>query len=214
MEIKYHQHIGIYKDVVPHQLCDKFISIFNNTKLKLKRKDLKELKPGDRPRDKYVFLEVLMSRNDCSTKEKQQIENVSNTFYKIFSKALEDYAYKYPHIDSYGKLIPFGGIKVQKTLPGEGYHVFHCEQNFDNLEYASRALVWTLYLNDVKEGGETEYLNQLIRIKPKKGTLCIWPAGLTHPHRGNTPFLQEKYIATGWLCSEQILNLGNKLHKG
>ena len=63
----------------------------------------------------------------------------------------------------------------------------------------NRILAWTLYLNDVEEGGETEFIYQHLRIKPKVGTVIIWPAGFTHTHRGNPPISGDKYIITGWI---------------
>ena len=47
-------------------------------------------------------------------------------------------------------------IKIQKTQPAGGYHVWHCEQIDSTV--ASRILVWSVYLNDIEDGGETEYL--------------------------------------------------------
>ncbi len=87
-------------------------------------------------------------------------------------------------------------VKVQKTEPSEGYHVWHCEQ--DSIDNSRRIIVWTVYLNDVDEGGETEFLFQQRRIKPSKGSLCLFPASWTHTHRGNPPLANTKYIATGW----------------
>ena len=58
-------------------------------------------------------------------------------------------------------------------------------------------MAWMVYLNDVPEGGETEFLYQKLKVKPKKGTVLIWPGGYTHLHRGNPP-MSDKYIATGW----------------
>jgi hypothetical protein len=56
-----------------------------------------------------------------------------------------------------------------------------------------------LYLNDVEEGGETEFLYLKKRIKPQQNRLLIWPAGFTHTHRGNPPLSNNKYIITGWV---------------
>ena len=50
---------------------------------------------------------------------------------------------------------------------------------------------------------ETEFLYQKRRIKPEQGMMCIFPAGLTHVHRGNTVFTQDKYILTGWALKVQ-----------
>ena len=54
------------------------------------------------------------------------------------------------------------------------------------------------YLNDVIDGGETEWYYQNIKIKPERGLTVIWPSDWTFTHRGNTSPTQTKYIATGW----------------
>lgn len=88
-------------------------------------------------------------------------------------------------------------IKTQLTRPGGGYHIWHYETM--NKETSHRNLVFILYLNTIKEGGETEFLYQKKRIQPVEGRLVIWPAGFTHTHRGNPPLNENKYIVTGWL---------------
>jgi len=87
--------------------------------------------------------------------------------------------------------------KIQRTFVGGGYHVWHCEQG--DAASSRRLLAYILYLNDVEEGGETEFLYFPKRVKPKKGTLLIFPSGLTHTHRGNPPMSNTKYILTGWV---------------
>lgn len=88
-------------------------------------------------------------------------------------------------------------VKLQRTPPKGGYHIWHCEQ--DVRAYADRVLVWTIYLNDIPYNeGETEFLWQGIRVNPKAGRCAIWPAAFTHTHRGNPVYTHDKYIATGW----------------
>lgn len=90
-----------------------------------------------------------------------------------------------------------GDMKLQKTEPEGGYHVWHYETG--GYHYSYRELVWAIYLNDMPEGeAETEFLYQRRRIQPTQGTLVIWPASMTHVHKGNTVFTQDKYILTGW----------------
>lgn len=89
------------------------------------------------------------------------------------------------------------GIKIQMTKPSQGYHVWHCENS--DLLNKGRFLTWILYLNDIEEGGETEFIHLSQRISPKTGRLVIFPAGWTHAHRGNPPLEGTKYIATGWM---------------
>ena len=107
------------------------------------------------------------------------------------------------YIDEFGQLSGVAmsnraNIKVQRTMPMGGYHHWHYE-NGDGPSSHSRELVWMIYLNDMPEGeAETEFLFQRRRIRPTQGTVVIWPAGLTHVHRGLTVYTQPKYIATGW----------------
>ena len=54
------------------------------------------------------------------------------------------------------------------------------------------------YLNDIDNGGETEFLHYGKKFKPKTGKTIIWPAEWTHAHKG-LPVEQEKFIITGWM---------------
>jgi len=87
--------------------------------------------------------------------------------------------------------------KIQKTEIGGGYHVWHNED--DGPQFMRRVATFILYLNDVDEGGETEFLYYPKRVKAKQGRFIVWPAGFTHTHRGNPPLSNTKYIATGWI---------------
>ena len=105
----------------------------------------------------------------------------------------------YYYINEFSYLTNFNYISaivlLQKTEPTQGYHMFHGENINWNLH--NRTMAWMVYLNDVEEGGETEFLYQQRKIKPEKGTVVIWPGSYTHLHRGNPP-MSDKYIATGW----------------
>jgi hypothetical protein len=59
-----------------------------------------------------------------------------------------------------------------------------------------------IYLNDVTDGGETEFPTQNIKFQPRAGDILIWPAYFTHPHHGITSRTQTKYILTGWYIFE------------
>jgi hypothetical protein len=60
-----------------------------------------------------------------------------------------------------------------------------------------------VYLNDVPEAGETEFVYQGRKIRPRAGSLLIAPAGFTHTHRGNRPVGGDKYIATSWVLFQR-----------
>ena len=91
-----------------------------------------------------------------------------------------------------------GQLKMQKTRMTEGYHNWHCEHS-KHIKDRLTLLAFMVYLNDVDEGGETEFLYQSKRIKPVRNTFVVWPAGFTHTHRGNPPLSNVKYVITGWI---------------
>lgn len=99
-----------------------------------------------------------------------------------------------PHITQCERLC----CKVQKTPPGGGFTDMHYEQGGNQGEGARRWGVWMLYLNDVTEGGKTDFPVQELSVQPTAGTMVIWPAAYTHPHRSAPDLGQYKYIVTGW----------------
>ena len=94
------------------------------------------------------------------------------------------------------------GFNIQHYAPNEGFFEWHNERTSSNPP--QRALVWMTYLNDVDDGGETEFYYQNIKIKPVKGSTLIWPTDFTHTHRGVISPTQDKYITTGWFNHLQI----------
>ncbi|MEO8803479.1 MAG: 2OG-Fe(II) oxygenase, partial [Rudaea sp.] len=97
-----------------------------------------------------------------------------------------------------------GSINLQKYFSGVGgYPYWHCElypkTGDATNETLHRTLLWTIYLNDGFDEGETEFLHQQRKIAPRAGSLLIAPAAFTHTHRGNRPKHGDKYIATSWV---------------
>lgn len=112
-----------------------------------------------------------------------------------FNKCFELYAQEYEALAEMP--LQHSYFNLQRTLPSQGYHVWHCENS--GPACTRRVLATMMYLNDDFEGGETEFLHQSRRVEPKTGRMLIWPAHFTHLHRGNPPLSGEKYIATGWI---------------
>ena len=87
-------------------------------------------------------------------------------------------------------------VNVQHYRPNQAFYDWHCERkNVDN----NRHLVFMTYLNDVADGGETEFYYQRFKVKPKKGLTLIWPVDWTYTHRGISSPTEHKYITTGWV---------------
>ena len=103
-----------------------------------------------------------------------------------------------------------GPINLQKYLRGSGgYHHWHSEIYPQNAscETLHRVLLFQFYLNDVEEGGETEFLYQGRKVEARQGRLIVAPAGFTHTHKGHVPVSGDKYIATSWILFQRAENL-------
>jgi hypothetical protein len=135
------------------------------------------------------------------TRECQEVNN--NLLEKAFSPYIDDFSY----LQDQGTEWCSGSILFQKTEPLEGYHAFHCENT--SWAYRHRVLAWMIYLNDVEEGGETEWLYQQLKIKPRRNIAVIWPGSFTHLHRGNPPISGTKYILTGWFTPTSMMSKFN-----
>lgn len=114
------------------------------------------------------------------------------------NQVLELYVKKYNFCNWYNPWTIIEPINIQYYRPGGGYKIWHTERTSNNSITSSRHLVFMTYLNDVDDGGETEFYYQNLKIQPKKGLTVIWPADWTHTHRGIPSMTQEKYIITGW----------------
>ena len=103
-----------------------------------------------------------------------------------------------------------GAINLQWYAAGEGgYPYWHCElyPRDPAGETLHRHLLWTLYLNDDFDAGETEFLFQERKIAPRTGSLLIAPTAFTHTHRGNRPQGGDKFIATSWILFQSAQKL-------
>lgn len=107
-------------------------------------------------------------------------------------------------------LYRLGPVQAQKYDRGTGnYNYWHCEVFPEaNGEALHRTLLFMFYLNDVAEGGHTEFYYQRRAIQPKAGRMVIAPAYFTHTHRGNVPVSGDKYILTSWI----LLNRAEQLY--
>ncbi|MBW8367262.1 MAG: 2OG-Fe(II) oxygenase [Arenimonas sp.] len=103
-----------------------------------------------------------------------------------------------------------GAINLQRYTAGQGgYPYWHCElfPRDPTAETLHRHVLWTIYLNDGFEAGETEFFHQHRKITPRAGSLLIAPAAYTHTHRGNRPEGGDKYIATSWILFQRAETL-------
>lgn len=198
--------IGVFNDAYSAQQCSNYIRFFKNAEkagMVVNRQSSENVSPFSKD-----DLSVTANGNHLSQfmldkyPELAEVYIHSNEFTKVLvDQALKEYCRVYPGLAGFPdaeKKLSIQDSKVQKTVPGQGYHVWHHEHGTSG-RAPRRLLAFSLYLNDVEEGGETEFLYQKVRFKPVMGQLLIWPAYFTHAHRGNQPLSGEKYLLTGWI---------------
>jgi Rps23 Pro-64 3,4-dihydroxylase Tpa1-like proline 4-hydroxylase len=196
MNVEYKDFIGIFEDVYPEGFCEYVIKEFERIKETGAGWNRQNTEGVSRLHKADHALNIL--NHAAPNFGEDRMEDV---FFGGLQKCFESYSETFSQL----KNVEVRGtyMKVQKTCPAEGYHVWHSERAHGRDK--ERVLVYNLYLNDIKDedGGETEFLYQKLRVSPKKNTVVIWPADFTHVHRGNPPLGKEdKYIATGWFYYE------------
>ena len=184
--------IGVYDNYITPEECDKAIKLFE-----------------DQNKFNKTFNRLSSEKTNILNKQDQQFfanqENI-NVWWQELKSMMVNYEIAFRHYVSNtgaqtaydNNSFHFTNVKIQKTLPTEGYHVWHIEHGL-GYENEARAFVYSIYLNDVEEGGETEFLHFSKRVKAKKGRIVIWPAAFPYVHRGNPPLSGEKYILTSWM---------------
>tara|TARA_B100001059_G_scaffold4731_1_gene3942 strand:- start:165 stop:794 length:630 start_codon:yes stop_codon:yes gene_type:complete len=184
---RYEDFIGIYDNALSPEFCDAIIEAFDHyhqTNAVWCENDQFENTIAGR------FDWAL----DLSHMSGTMVDMPERDLNDVLMSCLSQYTHKYGHL---AKIAMYSTTqKIQKTPAGGGYHVWHDENS--TLVHASRKVVWMFYLNDDFEGGETEFLYYHKRIVPKRGTLLLWPAGMTHAHRGGLVTKGMKYVVTGW----------------
>src|SRR5678815_3116614 len=74
------------------------------------------------------------------------------------------------------------------------------QPHFDALyEHCNRYLVFIWYLNDVAEGGETEFPGLDVSVQPRTGRLLMFPPYWMYQHAGLPPRSGNKFIVSTYL---------------
>lgn len=188
----FHDFIYVEENAISSMNCRRLINFFE------KNTDMHG--PGQQG-DHDINRELKASTDICFLPEhanNRKIRRVITPFLKALDKAVLG-----PYNDRYSEglakmepwsLCPY--FNLQRYLPREGYFNWHSESS--SRASAGRKIVWMIYLNDVKDGGGTEFKYQGITTRAKEGSIVIWPGEWTHLHRGQISQTGVKYILTGW----------------
>lgn len=165
------------------KICDELIKYHKNSQFKFDG-----LVAGSVDKNIKASTDVQVNINDGTIQQ----------YLKQLQIVCDKYIKKYKYANYYNPWAITEGFVIQHYKPNEGYFAWHTERGSNIQPYNNRHLVFTTYLNDVSDGGETEFYHQKLKVKPEKGKTIIFPADWTHTHRGITSPTENKYIITGW----------------
>ena len=130
-------------------------------------------------------------------KIKEKDYEIFNEYFKNLHECFNDYKEQYSFLKTFVKKIDIGPFNIQRYLAGDHFAKVHSERT--SISTLHRLFAWMTYLNDVDDGGTTDFDYYKIKIKPECGKTLIWPAEWTHAHTGSVLKSGKKYIITGWL---------------
>jgi hypothetical protein len=120
-----------------------------------------------------------------------ELRKINNKFYENMVAAVSSYSNIFG-IDE--KLQDIEEYQLLKYSGGQ-----HYDAHYDGGTYSHRAVSPILYLNDDYEGGEIEFVNFGLKIKPKAGSLFIFPSNYAYRHIAHPVTSGTKYAIVTWL---------------
>ena len=180
-------YIKVYDNVIDEESCNKFIEMFEDShhRQTVHEEDV----------DKRIsFTQIIMVNHE-------EWESVQNGMLELFQDYIKQYkvdckVYDKMWPETYG----YEAIRMKRYLAND-YDRFDPHVDILDHHTSRRFLAFFIYVNDVDEGGETEFLNLYkpgtyipYRIEPKRGRLLMFPPTWQYYHAGLKPISGLKYL--------------------
>lgn len=180
-------YIKVYDDVIDKVSCNELIKKFE---------DEHEL---------YETVHQEEGENVISFEQLNLFTQGWDDVQKGLLELFQDYIVHYKiDCNVYDKMWPekygYEAVRMKRYLAND-YDRFDPHVDVMNHETARRFLAFFIYLNDVDEGGETQFLNinqpgtyLPYKVEPKRGRLLMFPPTWQYYHAGLRPVSNRKYI--------------------
>ena len=117
--------------------------------------------------------------------------NINNKFFELTYSAVNWYKNNFSIVEQLHWQEDYTMIKYES---GEEYNI-----HYDGGSESGRCVSPILYLNSDYEGGEIEFVNFGLKIKPGPGTLLLFPATYAYAHIAHKVTSGTKYALVTWL---------------
>lgn len=175
--------LQVHENVLSKNECDLLIKTFESSS------EIESIDNNGTPK----FSQFNLTQNIKSTSP--QVQNLHNKLIKIVVTHRDKY-YKFVDKRCFPSKHAFEQFRVKKYLTDNDDR-FDTHVDVTDYESARRFLSFFWYLNDVVEGGQTEFDD--LTIQPKTGTMVLFPPLWMFPHRGHRPISNQKYLLSTYL---------------
>lgn len=121
-------------------------------------------------------------------------QTVHNQMYILLSAATYPYAVKHDIEDLYHE-----GYNMLRYQGGQEY-----KAHADGSTRDGRCVSAIVYLNNDYEGGEVEFVNFGVKIKPEPGMLLLFPSNYAYRHIAHPVTSGTKYAIVTWMKDRQL----------
>ena len=194
MSIKHTKLIYEYPDVCSLNQCQEILSLIKSSK---KYEDcMQESHPRTKIRNNSAFNISFHAMFDESLKK------ADDFIHQIFSKIHLDYITNNPNyfiLKGAEHLYNLSCSYTYREYTKNDYYDWH----IDSSPTSQLVFSYILYLNEDFIGGDTLFLHQRIKVKPKIGSMLCFPCDLGMVHKSSKIQEGEKNII--WTCMEHKL---------
>lgn len=183
MAIELNDFIHVYENALESNICNFLIKTFEENSDKLER-----VENNGTPN----FTQFNLTEN---SKINDEVENIHNFLISQVFQYKKKY-YEFVYSSCFPEDHNFEQFRIKK-YNNDSKDLFDTHVDVRDYQSARRFLSFLWYLNDVDDGGETVFLGE--SIKPRTGTLVVFPPLWLFPHRGNPPISNTKYIMSTYL---------------
>ena len=183
------RYIKIYDDVIDADSCNMLIGKFEAAE----EDQYEEVRQAER--DKAIaFTQINLVNNEDWASVQNGMLEVFQDYIMAYINDCKIEPKQWPQ--TYG----YEAIRIKRYL-NNNYDRFDPHVDVMNQETSRRFLAFFIYLNDVDEGGETEFISINkpgtyipLKIEPRRGRLLMFPPLWMYYHAGLKPVSNNKYL--------------------
>lgn len=131
----------------------------------------------------------------CEVTGNKVLHNINNIFYTLLLSTTNSYCSRFDIHENFFH----EGYNVLKYSPGEEY-----KPHYDGGTSSARSVSAICYLNNDYVGGELEFVNFGIKIKPEPGMMLLFPSNYAYRHVAHPVLEGTKYAIVTWVRDRQV----------